>query len=397
MEYTNGSALAGLKVLDMGRVLAAPFCTSLLADLGADVIKVETPGVGDDSRINLPKQNGESTYFVNFNRSKKGITLNLKKGKDIFLKLVKEADVLVENFRPGVMKKLGLDYEVLREVNPRLVYAAVSGFGQTGPYSQRAGFDPVAQALSGMMSITGYPDMPPVRCGSSVADVMAGMNAAIGILAALQYRNATGRGQFIDASLVESAIVGMASVNQVYLTTGTVPQRQGNGYTACAPGGCYKAIGGDVALLAMGEASWEKLCTIIGRPDLVQRPEFATNDERVKNKVALDKIIDESIGKMPVDDLVNSLLAVGMPVSPIYNIAQVAEDPHLAGDRKVFTEVEHPTIGTVKITNQPFKMSETNPYVRGASPLLGQHNAEVYSALGYSEREIQEFAASGTI
>ncbi|MCW2306346.1 CaiB/BaiF CoA transferase family protein [Rhodobium gokarnense] len=397
MEYTNGSALSGLKVLDMGRVLAGPACTALLADLGADVIKLETPGVGDDSRINLPKQNGQSTYFVNFNRSKKGITLNLKKGKDVFLRLIKEVDVLVENFRPGVMKKLGLDYETLREINPGLIYAAVSGFGQTGPYSQRAGFDPVAQALSGMMSITGYPDRPPVRCGSSVADVMAGMNATIGILAALQHRHATGRGQFIDASLVEAAIVGMASVNQVYLTTGVVPQRQGNGYTACAPGGCYHAIGGEVALLAMGEVAWEKLCNIIGRPELLQRPEFANNDERVKNKPELDRLIDEATSTIPIDDLVERLLAAKMPVSPIYNIAQVAEDPHLAGDRKVFTEVDHPTIGKVRITNQPFKMSETNPHVRGPSPSLGEHNQAVYRALGYSDKEIEDFAANGTI
>ncbi len=397
MEYTNGSALAGLKVLDMGRVLAAPFCTAMLADLGADVIKLETPGKGDDSRINLPKQNGESTYFVNFNRSKRGITLNLKTGREVFLKLIKEVDVLVENFRPGVMAKLGLDFETLHEVNPRLIYAAVSGFGQTGPYSQRAGFDPVAQALSGMMSITGYPDRPPVRCGASVADVMAGMHATIGILAALQYRNATGHGQFIDASLVEAAIVGMSSVNQVYLTTGEVPTRQGNGYTACAPGGCYKAQGGEVALLAMGNKSWETLCDVIGRRDLLERPEFATNDERVKNKPELDRLIGEATEQMPIDDLVDRLLAAKMPVSPIYDIARVAKDPHMQGDRKVFTEVEHPTLGAVKITNQPFKMSETNPHVRGPSPLLGQHNIEIYGSLGYSEAEIKELADSGII
>ena len=397
MDYIDGSALAGLKVLDMGRVLAAPFCATLLADLGADVIKLETPGVGDDARINLPKQNGESAYFVNFNRSKRGITLNLKKGREVFLKLVADVDVLVENFRPGVMTKLGLGYETLREVNPRLIYAAVSGFGQTGPYSQRAGFDPVAQALSGMMSITGYPDRPPVRCGASVADVMAGMNATIGILAALQYRNATGRGQLVDASLAEAAIVGMASVNQVFLTTGEVPRRQGNGYTACAPGGCYHAIGGDVALLAMGETAWEKLCNLIGCPELLQRPDFASNDDRVKNKLELDRLIDAATSKIPVDDLVERLLAAGMPVSPIYDISQVASDPHLAGDREVFTEVEHPTIGTVKITNQPFKMSETNPHVRGPSPMLGQHNSEIYRSLGYSDAEIEYFAANGTI
>lgn len=205
-------ALTGIRVLDLGRVLSAPFCAAMLGDMGAEVIKIEQPEVGDDSRNFAPRINDVSAYYINFNRSKKGITLDLKKGKEIFLRMVKEADVVVENFRPGVMKKLGLDYEALSKVNPKIVYAAISGFGQTGPYAGRAGYDTMAQAMSGIMSITGWPDTPPTRSGASVADVMGGLQAVIGILAALRHRDNTGRGQMVDISLVDVSVVGLSSV-----------------------------------------------------------------------------------------------------------------------------------------------------------------------------------------
>lgn len=393
----NPGALEGLKVLDMGRVVAGPFCASLLADMGADVIKVEMPGRGDDARDNMPKKEGESTYYMNFNRSKKGITLDLKRGKEIFFKMVKEADVIIENFRPGVMDKLGFGYEELKKVNPGIIYAAVSGFGQTGPYKNRAGFDPVAQAMGGMMGVTGWPDVPPTRCGASVADILGGLNAAVGILAALQYRNKTGRGQMIDIALTDVTVVSMATVNQVYLTNGTVPQRQGNGYAAGAPGGSYRCSDGDVIFLALGQPLWKKLCNTIGRTDLLEMPEFVDNATREQNKKKLDAILEEWTSDKTVNEVVNLLVNAGLPAAPVFTVEQVVKDPHIGGVREMFTEIDHPKVGKVKITNQGIKMSETNPYVRSSSPLLGEHNMEVYKNFGFTEQQIREFQEHGLI
>ncbi|SES45184.1 CaiB/BaiF CoA-transferase family protein [Psychrobacillus sp. OK032] len=391
MDYKKGSALEGIKILDLGRVIAAPFAAALLADMGADVIKVEIPGIGDDARDNLPKKDGESTYFMNFNRSKKGITLDLKKGKSIFLKIVKEVDIIIENFRPGVMDKLGLGYEELKKVNPGLIYASVSGFGQTGPYSKRAGYDPIAQAMSGMMSITGQPENAPLRAGASVADTMGGTNAALGILAALHYRNRTGVGQMVDISLLDSTIVSLASVSQVYLTDRTVPQRRGNGYVAGAPGGSYQCKDGFVIFLALGDSAWQKLCKTIGREELLEDERFKTNQIRVKNYLQLDELITEWTSNQTVSEVVDLLLSVGLPAGPILDMDQVYHDPHIMGDREMFTTINHPIVGKVDITNQSIKMSETSPFVRGSSPLLGEHNVEVYKSFGFSEEEIEEF------
>lgn len=398
MEYKKGSALEGIKVLDLGRVIAAPFGAAILADLGADVIKVEMPGVGDNARDNLPKKGDESTYFMTFNRSKRGITLNMKKGKEIFLKLVKEADVLMENYRPGVMAKLGFSYEELKKVNPALIYAAVSGFGQEGPYALRAGYDPLAQAMSGVMSITGAPDGPPVRAGASIADIMAGQNAAIGILAALQHRAQTGEGQFIDVSLLDSAIVALSSVSQVYLTDkSNVPQRRGNGYVAGAPGGAYKTKDGEyVVTLALGGSAWLKITELMEMEELREDPRFKTNDLRVENYRELDEIVEEWTMKFTIDEAVEKLLAVGLPAGPIMNMEQMYNDEHVKL-REMFTTIDHPIAGEVEITNQGIKMSETSPYVRTSSPTLGQHNNEVLKELGYSDEEIKQFQEDGAI
>ena len=393
MQMKKGSALEGIKVLDLGQVIAAPFCATLLRDLGADVIKVEMQGKGDQCRDSLPKKDGISTYFVNFNRGKKGITLNLKseKGKEVLRKLIKEADVLVENFRPGVFAKLGFSYEELSKINPRLIYVAISGFGQVGPYAMRAAYDPIAQAYSGMMSITGEPEGKRVRCGASISDIMAGENATIGVLAALWHREKTGRGQMIDVALTDACIVGLSSVNQVYLTTGRVPAPLGNTYAASAPGNSYPTKDGYVVFLAASEMQWFKLCEMLGHEEWKEKPEFLTNDLRVKNKPLLDATISEVTKDYSTEDLLNLMLDAALPAAPIMTIDQVANDPHFQGVREMFTEVEHPQIGKVRITNQNFKMSETSPHVRGSSPLLGEHNQEVLASLGYSLEEIAQF------
>lgn len=391
MAYKEGSALSDIRVLDLGCVLSAPLGASLLADMGADVIKIERPQTGDSARFNNPIIDGVSTYYINFNRSKRGITLNMKseKGKEVLRRLIETADVLIENFRPGVMDKLGFSYEDVSRINPQIIYASISGFGQDGPYAHRAGYDPVAQAMSGLMSVTGDPGGKQFRCGASIADVMAGQNMVLAILAALHYRERTGRGQRIDVALTDVCIIGMSSVNLTYLTKGEVPQPQGNGYTASAPGDSYKTKDGSVVLLAGTQAQWVKLCEVLGHPEWTERMEFRTNVERVQNKTILNELIDGMIINYTTDEIVKLLLDAGLPAGPIMNVEQVVNDQHFAGTRKMFTTVNDPKLGEIKIMNQSFKMSETTPYVRGSAPMLGQDNEEVLRSLGYSTEEIK--------
>ncbi|WP_371374284.1 CaiB/BaiF CoA transferase family protein [Sporomusa aerivorans] len=391
-------ALDGLKVLDLTRVLAGPYCCAILADLGADVIKIEQPGTGDDARFFNPFKNGESSYYMNMNRSKRGITLNLKKGKDIFLKMVASADVVVENYRPGVMKKLGLDYEELKKVNPRIIFAAVSGFGQTGPYSQWPGYDLIAQAMSGLMSVTGEADGDPTRAGGPICDAVGGLTASIGILAALQYRNKTGIGQMIDISLLDSAVSIMAIINQHYLVDGRIPQRRGNSYESGAPMESYKASDGDIVLAVGNDRMWKKLVELMEMPELLEKSEFETVHKRVQNRIACKEYIEQWSKKRTVDGLVKIMIDTGIPAAPIYNIAQVCNDPHIAGARNMFTEFDHPIAGKVKVTNTAIRMSETDAYVKCPPPTLGQHNNEVYKEVfGFSEEEIAAFRKDGII
>ena len=393
----KSGALAGIRVLDMGRVLAGPYCAAILADLGADVIKIEEPNSGDDTRHFNPFVNGESGYFMQLNRNKRGITLNLKKGKDIFLQLVKEADVLIENFRPGTMAKLGLGYEVLKEINPGLIYAAVSGFGQNGPYRDWPGYDLIAQGMSGLMSITGWPDGEPTRAGTPVCDVMGGIQTAVGILAALHYRSVTGRGQMIDVSLVDAAVASMATVQQIYLAEGKVPKRNGNSYESAAPLDSFKAADGNLIIAVGNDRMWERLCALMEKPQLLEMEEYKTNHARVQHAASLKTIIEDWTGRRTVDELVQSLLAAGVPAGPINDCARVVQDPHIAGAREMFAVVDHPVAGKVTLTNQPIKMSETKTGVRSASPALGEHNADVYGRLGLSAADLAALQRDGVI
>lgn len=392
MEEEFG-ALTGIKVLDLGRMVAAPYCTMMLANLGAEVIKVEQPGSGDLSRENLPFQNGISAYFIAYNCSKSGITLDLKaeKGKEILWKLIEWADVLVENFRPGVMERLGFGYEQVSKVNPGLVYASISGYGQDGPYAKRAAFDPIAQAMSGMMSITGMPDGPNVRCGASIADVLAGQNAAVAILAALRYREKSRRGQYIDIALADSCISAMASVNQIYLSTGKNPGPLGNGFEASAPGNSYKTRDGSVMLLAGSNREWKKLAIALHREDWLEDPDFQSAGERVNHRSKLDSLINNETGKYSTAELLDCLLTAGLPVGEVLRVDQVAQSAHFRDVRKMFSEVQHPIAGNVEVTNLPIKMSETPPHITKCAPTLGQDNNSVLSEIGYTEEEILEF------
>lgn len=387
-------ALEGIKVLDMGRVLAGPSAAALMGDMGADVIKLEQPGRGDDSRGFAPMKNGVSCYYKNFNRSKRGITLNLKTGKDIFLELVKKVDVLIENFRPGTMEKLGLGYDELKKVNPRLIYGCISGFGSTGPYKHRAGYDTMSQAWAGIMSITGWPHDDPVRCGASFGDVMGGLNLTIGILAALRYRDRTGRGQFIDVSLTDCCVTAAASMFEVYLATGKVPTKNGNRYTSSAPGGGYHTKDGYCVINGSAPKFWAMLCDIIGKPELTKDPRFLTNALRVQNREQLDPIVEEWTKSLTTQEVLYTLLPKGFACAPILKLDQVVANEQIGGARNMFPEVDDPEVGKTRFINSAIRMSETGPSIRCPAPKLGQHNEEVYSeVLGYSKEKIEDLKA----
>lgn len=395
----NNGALAGVRVLDLTRVLAGPFAAMMLADMGAEVIKIEVPKTGDDSRSFGPYVNGESSYYMNLNRNKKGITLNLKgRGKEIFLEMVKKADIVMENYRPGTMEKLGLGYEDLKKVNPRIVYGAVSGFGHYGPYKDRAGYDIIGQAMSGLMSTSGWPGGEPTRTGTAMSDVLAGLSVSTGILAALRHRDVTGIGQKVDVSLVDSTVASMEIINQIYLVEQRLPERIGNRYESVYPYDSFKAKDGSMVIGAGNDKLWEKLCVIMGQPELALKPEFDTNSKRVKAHADVKVIVEEWTVTKTVKEIVDALLAAGVPAAPINNIAQVVADPHIAGAREMFVEVDHPKAGKMKITGSHIKLSETKPCIKTPAPLLGQHNNEVYQELlGLSMEEIAAMKEDGLI
>ena len=393
-------ALEGITVLDLTRVLAGPFASMMMADMGANVIKIEETGKGADERQMGPFLNGESAYYMNLNRNKKGVSLNLKapKGKQIFKDLVKKADVVLENYRPGTMEKLGLGYEVLREINPGIIYAAVSGFGQYGPYTKRPGYDIISQAMSGLMSTTGWPGGAPTRSGTAMGDVLGGLSVTIGILSAIYNRSHTGRGQVVDVALVDSAVASLEIINMIYLVENRLPQRIGNRYESVYPYDSFQAKD-DLVIIGVGN---DKLLYLfakhIGRPELVDHPDFARTRDRVKNHVMVKQIVEEWTQTKTVKEIVDELLAAGIPAAPIYGIDQVVADPHIAGAREMFVDTVHPKAGPIKLTGSHIKFSETKTAIRTPSPGLGEHNAEVLeSLLGMTPAEIQSLRDEGVI
>jgi len=397
---TDTGALQGVKILDLSRVLAGPFATMMMADMGAEVIKIEIPIKGDDSRQFGPFMKGESAYYMNLNRNKKGITLNLKsaKGKEMFLEMVKKVDIVLENYRPGTMEKLGLGYERLKKVNPAIIYACVSGFGHYGPYKDRAGYDIIGQAMSGLMSTTGFPGGEPTRTGTAMSDVLAGLSVTIGTLAALIYKNKTGVGQKVDVSLVDSTVASMEIINQIYLVEGRIPERIGNRYESVYPYDSFKASDGSIVIAAGNDKLWSKVCQVMGNPELATCEKFDKNIKRVNRHEEVKVIVEAWTSKHTIDELNDTLLKVGVPVSPINTIDKVVKDPHIAGAREMFVEIEHPTAGKMKITGSHIKLSETKPSIRTPSPLLGQHNKEIYQDfLGLTEEEILSMENDGIL
>lgn len=380
MTETAG-ALDGLRVLDLTQVMAGPFCTMLLADLGADVIKIENPRSGDQTRRSwgYAVHGEDSRAFLALNRNKRSVCLDLKLPDDLasFRRLVETADVVVENFRPGVTRRLGVDYETLAAINPRLIYASVSGFGQTGPYADRPGYDLIAQAMSGVMSITGTPDGTPVKCGLPVGDLGAGMFCALGIVSAVHARTRTGEGQYVETSLFEAALAMSVWESTEYWATGQVPQPLGSANRMSAPYQALRTKDGYLTLGANNERLWQRLCSALEVSGLLTDPRFVTNTDRMAHRDELAAELEERLATAGTDEWVALLLDAGVPAGPIRNYQEVLDDdPHVRA-RGMVQEVDHPVEGRVRVLGSPVRMSRTPARIRRHPPLLGEHTDEV--------------------
>lgn len=390
--------LQGVRVLDLSWVLAGPFATMVLNDLGAEVIKVEQPGRGDIARGNGPFIDGLSSYFLSLNRGKKSITLDLtrKEGKDIFLKLVGQADVVVENFIPGTMKRLGLDYDVLRQHNPRLIYAACSGFGQTGPYAQKPAFDVIVQAMGGIMSITGEPDGPPIRPGASVGDIAAGLFLCIGILAALQERTRSGQGQMVDIGMLDCQVAITENAFARYFATGEIPGPLGTRHPVFTPFQVFATKDSYVAVAITGE-QWPLFCATIERLDIMDDPQFADGYLRTQHYDELEPILNQAFETKTTQEWLTEFEAVGIPCGPVNTVDRVAGDPQIAA-RQMIVELFHYRAGPLRVTNTPIKLSRTPGLVDRPSPELGEHTEEVLNTLlGLGQEQILSLRQSGVI
>ncbi|MBY0224041.1 MULTISPECIES: CaiB/BaiF CoA transferase family protein [Sporosarcina] len=367
--------LEGIKVLDFSRVLAGPYCTMLLADMGAEVIKIERPESGDDTRHFGPFQNGESGYFMFLNRGKKSIEMNLKDPSDreSLMRLIKEADVIVENFRPGVMKSLGLDYESLKEVNKGLVYCSISGFGQYGPLTKRPAYDLVAQAMGGIASITGHPDNPPTRSGASIGDMSAALYAAYGVMVALFHRERTGIGQAIDVAMVDTIFSLLEHNVMRYTSEGVVPERIGSRHPISAPFDVYESKEGSIVIATANDPLFVKLCKVMNTEHLLDDERFKTDILRGENEAELKVFIEEWLSNYTADEAVELISEAGVPCSTILNIAEISESDHIK-EREMLLEVEHPVAGKTRIPGNPVKLSATPVKVTSPSPALGEHN-----------------------
>ncbi len=390
--------LEEVKVLDFSRVLAGPYCTMMLADLGADVVKVERPGMGDDSRFFPPFVDDHSAYFINVNRGKRSVAIDLSnpKGRELVLELAGKADVLVENFRPGVMDRLGLGYDHVKRMNSRIIYASISLAGQSGPYRDLGGYDLIGQAMGGIMSITGWPNTPPTRVGTAVADILAGLNCAVAVLAALRARDSTGEGQRVDISLVDSVFSADEAYNMMYLAKGRVPKRTGNRYEFVYPYDTFRTEDGWIAIGAGNDKLWGRLCGAMRMPDLIDDPRFRTNEDRLERHGELKGIIEGWTRSKSTREALEALRTAGVPAGPVYDIDEACKDPHIA--RRMLAEIEQPGIGKMTIVENPIKISPANAGVRGPAPLLGQHNREVLREwLGLRDGKMEELEASGVL
>jgi crotonobetainyl-CoA:carnitine CoA-transferase CaiB-like acyl-CoA transferase len=390
MTDASRSALHGIRVLDLSRILAGPLATQTLADLGAEVIKIERPGKGDDTRGWGPPflkdgdgcDTSDSTYFASCNRGKKSVTLDLSRpeGQKLVRQLAQRCDVLVENFKVGDLARFGLGFPALRASHPRLVYCSITGYGQDGPYAARPGYDPIAQAIGGLMSVTGTRDGPPQRVGVAVVDILTATYAAVSILAALRHRDATGLGQHIDLSLLDVQVASMINVAQAYLSAGVVGQRNGNEHPSVVPSQSFPCQDGSIMLAAANDGQFARLCAALGLPGLAQEARFRTNDARVHNREALNGLLNERFGQKPVAHWTRVMVEAGLPCGPINDVAQAFADAQVQA-RGMRIEVDHPAAGALPLLASPIRLSGSPVEYRRAPPLLGQHTDEVLAGL----------------
>lgn len=389
-------ALESVRVLDLSRALAGPYCTMMLGDCGADVVKIERPGVGDDTRGWAPPFIGDqSAYYLQINRNKRSMTLNLRhpEGREIFLRMAKEADVVVENFTPGVMQRLDMAYETLKDINPRIVFCSISGFGQTGPYAAKPAYDQIMQSISGLMSVTGEPDGPPVKTGIAVTDIGAGMLASHAILAALFHREATqsNEGQYIDISMLDLQVSWLTYVTGYYFATGENPKRFGAAHPNLVPYQTFECQDGKHISVAVGsERLWERFCKALGWEDLFEHADYARNGDRVRNRSKLVSLLQEEFLNKPAAEWVRRLDEGGVPCAPINQVSDVLTDPQVLA-REMVVDIPHPALGTIKQTGVPIKFSKTESSIDRHPPMLGEHTEEVLTQLGYEQSDIARF------
>jgi crotonobetainyl-CoA:carnitine CoA-transferase CaiB-like acyl-CoA transferase len=392
-------ALHGIKVVEIAQIMAGPACGLLLADMGADVIKVEKFPGGDDARsYREPAIHGEPAPFMILNRNKRSLAVNLKSsgGLEVMRRLIAGADVVIENYRKDTLDKLGLGYDVLRELNPRLIYCAVSGYGRTGPYADKGGFDLIAQGFAGIMSITGEPGGPPAKAGTSVADINAGILAALGIVAALVSRATTGRGQMVETSLMEAAIQQTYWQSAAFFATGVNPGPTGSAHILIAPYQAFATRDGWINLGGANQTNWERIVTVIGRPELAADARFQTNSDRMRNLAQLTTLLAERLRERTSAEWIRDFEAAGVPVGPVNQIGDMLADPQVAA-REMVLEVDHPRAGRTKAIGMPIKFSEARADFTRPAPLLGQHGREILGDLGYSAQEIETLQLAGAV
>ena len=392
--------LSGVRVIELAHIMAGPCCGLMLADMGADVIKLEKAPAGDDSRRFLPPDIGdESAAFLMMNRNKRGIVVDLKTagGKQVARRLFADADVVIENYRKGTMELLGLGYETLRQDNPGLIYCEISGFGRTGPYAERGGFDLIAQGMSGLMSITGEaPGRPPIKCGAPMADITAGILGAMGVLAAYIQRAKTGQGQRVDTSLFEAGIVHTYWQSAIAMASGTAPGPMGSAHPLNAPYEAFKTTDGWITLGAANQANWLKLLDLITAPELGEDPRFTNNHGRITHRIELAKALAPIIRTRTSADWLSRLEAAGVPAGPVLDVAEMHRDPQTLA-REMVTKAPHTKLGPVKTLGAPVKFSATPGGVTRGAPLLGEHTREVLAEYGYGDDEIDALICDGAV
>lgn len=399
-QPANDLPLSGIRVLDLSRILAGPWCTMMLGDLGAEVIKVERPGSGDDTRAwGPPFAGGESAYYLCCNRNKKSIVIDLKKPRGV--ELVKEfagiSDVLVENFTPGLMKRFGLDYEALREINPRLIYCSISAYGQDGPYRDRPGYDMVLSAVGGLMWITGPRGGEPCKVGVAITDIVTGVHAQGAITAALLWRERSGKGQFIDCSLLDTQASALANIASSYLVAGKEATRWGTAHESIIPYQVFNTKDRPIAIAVANQKLWVNFCKLIDKEEWIDDPRFESNPKRVENREALLPLVADVISQKTCDEWVELFVEASIPSGPVNNMQNLFNDPQIL-HRGMVAEIPHPTIGTLRLGGVPIKYSETQPDIRLPPPLLGQHTDEILTnVLGYTPEKIGELRQQGGI